>query len=233
MLGQTAGGAGNGSPSPFFAVSSGPTGTVKSVQVSVAMDGQGSSQRSVVVVTAGEGGEGAGMQASTRGTSRTNADRNTIGIASTSVLNGTGEVTSFAAGRVPDNIVQNGSGVDTQLGGGSTPYGYRQNGFRVTSPPVVGPRETLTLNGYATAFADSTRADGRIEPSTPLLAGQNGVVGQPTNVAIQHRCRHRSLGCDVQDDVGGRTERTDQRGIRVRRRSRAGHLCRPHSLRGR
>lgn len=173
-----------GASSPFYAVSSGPTGTVKSVQVSVAIDGQGTGQRSVVVVTTGEGGDGAGMLASTRGTSRTNADRITTGVASSSVLNGTGAITSFAAGRVPDGFVQNGSGTDSQLGGGSTPYGYRQNGTRVTSPPALGARETLMLNGYASAFADSSRSDGKIEPSTPLLAGQNGAPGGPGNVSI-------------------------------------------------
>jgi len=180
---QTTGGAG-GSSSPFYAVSSGPTGTVKSVQVSVAIDGQGTGQRSVVVVTTGEGGDGAGMQASTRGTSRTTADRHTTGVASSSTLSGTGAVTSFAAGRVPDGFVQNGSGQDTQLGGGSTPYGYRQTGTRVTSPPALGARETVMLNGYASAFADSSRADGRVDPSTPLLAGHNGAPGGPSNVQI-------------------------------------------------
>ena len=181
---QATGGAGNGSSSPLYAVSSGPTGTVKSVQVSVAIDGQGSGQKSVVVVTTGEGGDGGAMQASTRGTSRTTADRNTTGVASSSTLSGTGAIASFAAGRVPDGFVQNGSGQETQLGGGSTPYGYRQTGTRVTSPPALGARETVALNGYASAFADSSRADGRVEPSTPLLAGQNGVPGGPSNVQI-------------------------------------------------
>ncbi len=181
---QATGGAGNGSSSPLYAVSSGPTGTVKSVQVSVAIDGQGTGQRSVVVVTTGEGGDGGAMQASTRGTSRTTADRNTTRVASSSTLSGTGAVTTFAAGRVPDGFVQNGSGLDTQLGGGSTPYGYRQTGTRVTSPPALGARETVMLSGYAAAFADSNRADGRIDPSTPLLAGQNGAPGGPGNVSI-------------------------------------------------
>ena len=184
VRGQATGGAGNGSSSPLYGVSSGSTGTVKSVQVSVAIDGQGSGQRSVVVVTTGEGGDGAGMQASTRGTSRTNADRNTIGIKSGSVLNGTGAITSFAAGRMPDGFVQNGNGTDQQLTGGGVGYGYRQTGTRVTSPPVLGARESTLLNGYATAFADSNRADGRVDPSTPLLAGQNGVTGGPNNVQI-------------------------------------------------
>ena len=181
---QATGGAGNGSSSPLYAVSSGPTGTVKSVQVSVAIDGQGTGQRSVVVVTTGEGGDGGAMQASTRGTSWTTADRNTTRVASSSTLSGTGAVTTFAAGRVPDGFVQNGSGLDTQLGGGSTPYGYRQTGTRVTSPPALGARETVMLSGYAAAFADSNRADGRIDPSTPLLAGQNGAPGGPGNVSI-------------------------------------------------
>ncbi len=183
VRGQATGGAGNAAPSSFFGVSSGPTGTVKSVQVSVAIDGQGTGQRSVVVVTTGEGGDGAGMQTSTRGTSRTTADRNTTSIQSSSTLQGTGTVTSFAAGRMPDGFVQTGSGTDTQLSGGSTPYGYRQTGTRLTSTPVVGARESQMLNGYAAAFSDSVRADGRIEPSTPLLAGQ-GQPGGPGNVSI-------------------------------------------------
>jgi hypothetical protein len=183
VRGQATGGAGTQS-SNFFGVSSGSTGTVKSVQVSIGLEGQGSSQKSVVVVTTGEGGDGAGMLATTRGTSRGNADRTTVGISSSSTLNGTGSITSFAAGRMPDGFVQNGSGSDAQLAGGSVAYGYRQTGRRLTATPVVGARETSLLNGYATTFGESERADGKFEPSTPLVAGQNNQGAGPGNVSI-------------------------------------------------
>ncbi|MBM3532592.1 MAG: hypothetical protein FJX60_06100 [Alphaproteobacteria bacterium] len=183
VRGQATGNA-NGSSSNFFGVSSGSTGTVKSVQVSIAVDGTGSTQKSFVAVTTGEVGDGAGMLASTRGTSRNTGDRDTTGIASSSTLSGTGAMTSFAAGRMPAGFVQTGGGTDAQLSGGSASYGYRQTGQRITSTPVVGARETTVLNGYASAFVESHRADGRLEPSTSLLAGQNGQPSGPVNVSI-------------------------------------------------
>lgn len=179
----SAGGTTNPGTSSFFGVSSGPTGTVKSVQVSIGIDGSGTGQHSAVVVTTGEGGDNAGMLATTRGSSRGNADRTTTSIASSSTIQGTGTINSFAAGRMPDGFTQTGSGVDTTAGGGSANYGYRQTGTRITSTPVVGARETQMLNGYAASFADSVRADGRIDPSTPLLAGA-GSPGGPNNVSI-------------------------------------------------
>lgn len=179
----SSGGTTNPGTSNFFGVSSGPTGTVKSVQVSVGIDGAGSGQHSVVVVTTGEGGDNAGMLTSTRGSARANADRNTTAISSSSTIQGTGTVNSFAAGRMPEGLVQTGSGTDSSLTGGSTPYGYRQTGTRITSTPVVGARETQVLNGYAASFADATRSDGRTDPSTPLLAG-TGTPGGPNSVSI-------------------------------------------------
>jgi hypothetical protein len=184
VRGQTTGNPGSGNASPFFGVSSGSTGTVKSVQVSVAIDGQSTGQRSVVVVTTGEGGDGAGMQASTRGTARASATPETAGIVSSSVLNGTGATTSFAAGHMPDGFVMNGNGADTQLVGGSASYGYRQTGTRLTSTPIIGARETTVLNGFATGFAEFARADGRPEPTTPLIAGTNGTNSGPGNITI-------------------------------------------------
>ncbi len=180
-------GASGGTTSPvtsnFIGVSSGPTGTVKSVQVSVGIDGSGSGQHSVVVVTTGEGANNTGMLTTTRGSSRANADRETTAIGSTSTIQGTGTVNSFAAGRMPEGFTQSGSGTDAGLSGGSASYTYRQTGTRITSTPSVGTRETQTLNGYAAAFADSVRSDGRIDPSTPLLAG-TGSPGGPGSISI-------------------------------------------------
>ena len=186
VRGAATGGA-SGTASSLYAVSSGTTGTVKSVQVSVAIEGQGASQRSVVAVTTGEGGEAGAMRASTRGTSRTNPTvEGTTGIAAESTLSGTGSIVNFAAGRVPDGFVQTGSGTELPAGATTTnSYGFRQNGVRLQNPPSVGARQSEALLGYATGMGDGTRADGRRDPTYTMIAGAGGAAAvQPGNVVI-------------------------------------------------